>query len=116
MNEELKELQDTFAGIDLNEHLIGHKGLLLEVLIKKMLSLKIKMYKEPSYKTPHIHIDYNKQNHVASYSINTGEIIDGDMKSSYDRAISAWIDKNREQLLIVWNSLQQGQEIEYSIP
>ncbi|ATC86219.1 DUF4160 domain-containing protein [Pseudoalteromonas arctica] len=39
--------------------------------------MKIKIYQEKGHHLPHIHIDYGRQQHAASYAIETGERIEG---------------------------------------
>lgn len=109
MDKEFKELQDSFAMIDL---MSASKGLLLEVLLKKILPIEFRM--EPdTYKTPHLHISYGRVKHAASYSLITGERIIGELDSKYDKDVKNWIEKNNEKLLQIWTNLQNGDQKGY---
>jgi adenosyl cobinamide kinase/adenosyl cobinamide phosphate guanylyltransferase len=57
---------------------------------------------------PHVHIDYGRSHHAASYAIDNGERLIGESK--YDREISEWIGKHRPKLLEVWNLMQAGKD------
>lgn len=81
----------------------------LGLLVAKLDRLKIKMYQEQGHSMPHLHIDYGKINHIASFAIEPAERIEGDLDKKYDRAITGWVDQNRAQLLSIWNALQSGQ-------
>ena len=107
LNKELEELQRELATIDLNS---SSNGLLLEALLLKVQNIKIKIYQEKGHKLPHIHIDYGKEAHKASYSISDSERIEGDLDKKYDKAIKSWINKNKEKLLNIWNKIQSGED------
>lgn len=109
MRDMLKILQDTFASIDTQP---SGRGLLIEVLVKRLKTMKLKMYQE-THSIPHIHIDYGgNNNHVASYNISDGERIEGDLDKKYDQAVKDWIAENGDILLEIWNALQDGAEYE----
>ncbi|KAA6326115.1 hypothetical protein EZS27_024745 [termite gut metagenome] len=106
-----EKLQDDFATIDL---LTSGKGLLLEVLLKKILPIEFRM--EPdTHKTPHLHISYGKQKHAASYSLKSGERIVGELDSKYDKTVKIWIEKHKDSLLQIWNELQKGDQKGYEL-
>lgn len=115
LREELYVLQDEFATIDLfTRGNNGQKQLLVEVLIKKIENIKIKIYQERGHNMPHIHIDYGGgQNHTASYSIHTGERIDGYLNKKYDKSVKDWIGNNREKILQIWSEIQSGDQKKY---
>ena len=66
------------------------------------------MYKETQHVRPHIHIDYGRERHIASYALDTGERLTGDLDRRYDKAISAWIAKSQEQLFNIWTGIQSS--------
>lgn len=72
---------------------------ILEALLLKREQLKLKMYQENGHARPHFHVDYGTQNHAASYAIDTGERIEGDLHCKYDKAIVSWVGNNRDALL-----------------
>ncbi|MCK8133285.1 MULTISPECIES: DUF4160 domain-containing protein [Pseudoalteromonas] len=70
--------------------------------------MKIKIYQEKGHHLPHIHIDYGRQQHAASYAIETGERIEGNLPRKYDNDVSNWLEQNRDKVLEIWQSLQAG--------
>lgn len=70
--------------------------------------MKIKIYQEKGHHLPHIHIDYGRQHHVASYSIESGGRVDGNLSKKYDDTVSSWLARNRNQILEIWYTLQAG--------
>ena len=112
MVEELNELQDQFALIDLMT--ANSKGGLLEVLLKKLLPLEFRM--EPdNHGAPHIHISYGHEKHTASYRISDGVRIVGDLKNKYDKIVSEWILKNQLKMLDIWIAVQKGDQKSYEL-
>lgn len=104
----LEELQTRFAQIDvLSKKPSNSKSRLLEILLMKKEVIKIKMYQEP-HATPHFHVDYGPQNHIASYGIDAGERIAGSLPKKYDKIVTDWTLKNRDNLMSTWNDLQAG--------
>lgn len=81
----------------------------MELLVAKLDRLKVKMYQEQGHALPHIHIDYGKQHHAASFAINPPERIEGQLDGKYDRAIQAWLTQNEEALIALWAALQAGE-------
>ena len=84
----------------------------MEILLVKRKNMKIKIYQEKGHHLPHIHIDYGKQRHAASYAIETGERIEGWLSKKYDSDVSSWLDRNRDKVLEIWNALQAGTQHE----
>lgn len=79
-----------------------------EFLLIKLKDIKLKMYQEKGHAMPHIHIDYGKQYHVASFSVQGCSRIEGSLHSKYNKPIIAWITENSEMLLRIWNEAQTG--------
>ncbi|SRR6266496_229918 len=78
-------------------------------LVGRLQNIKIKIYQEMGHKMPHIHIDYGRQTHVASFSIETGErIIKGTLDPKYNTEIKGWLCKHKAKLLTVWRDMQVG--------
>lgn len=111
MNKELEDLQDKFAFVDLMTK-AGKEGL-LEVLLKKMLPLEFRM--EPDSHAPHIHISYGKEKHKASYLINNGVRVAGDLNNKYDKTVKDWIAKNQGKLQEIWAAMKAGDQKEYDL-
>ncbi len=79
-------------------------------LVLKLGDLKVKMYQEAGHALPHVHVDYGKRNHVASYSIDPTERLAGNLDMKYERTLTEWIHSRRTQLLDVWRAAQLGEE------
>lgn len=107
LDEEFYELQRLFAQKDLlTEKRRSSGGGFMEILLVKRQNMKIKIYQEKGHQLPHIHIDYGKQSHAASYAIQSGDRIEGDLPKKYDSDVSSWLGRNRDKILEIWNALQ----------
>ena len=112
LEKEFMALQDSFASIDLMTNSSGGKGLLIEVLLKRMLPIEFRM--EPdTHKTPHLHISYGINKHAASYSLSDGEPIVGEIPSKYDKQVKTWIQSNQKILMDIWEELKKGNQSGY---
>ncbi len=108
---ELKQLQHQLAQVDLlTEPRAGTRGDVIELLLLKLKELKIKMYQEAGHQAPHVHVDYGRRNHVASYSVNERKRLAGTLDTKYDREVLDWIAKNRDKLLEAWRTMQSGKD------
>jgi len=65
-----------------------------------------------NHKRPHVHVDYGRSYHVASYAIDSGERLVGNLDAKYDVAARRWICKHKVQLLEIWGRLQAGKNAE----
>lgn len=112
LEDELKQLQHRLALVDLlTERRARPYEHLTELLIVKLGPLKVKMYQETGHQVPHVHIDYGRHNHVASYSIDEGRRLAGTLPAKYDREVLDWIAANRTTLLQAWQALSSGSDI-----
>jgi hypothetical protein len=111
MNKELEDLQDKLAFVDLMTK--ARQQGLLEVLLKKVLPIEFRM--EPDNHAPHIHINYGKEKHKASYRINDGVRVAGDLDNKYDKTVTGWIAKNQTTLQTIWKALKAGDQKEYEL-
>jgi len=67
------------------------------------------MYYAPKeHNPPHIHSYF--QDKRATFNINDGEIVEGDLSSKQLRLIQAWIEIHRDELLADWNLCQNGEK------
>lgn len=83
-------------------------GRTTSITITKNNALKVKMYKEP-HSLPHIHIDYvNGKDHVASYSLSDGTLLKGKLPSKYNKKVMSWIGSHKDELVALWDTLQEG--------
>lgn len=91
----------------------SNSGLILEHLIKKIVNVKIKMYQEHHNK-PHIHIDIGNNRHSASICIESLELLAGSIEKKYEKKVLDWVYNNNSNILIIWNNMQKGEEIDLS--
>jgi Domain of unknown function (DUF4160) len=77
--------------------------------VKTLKGIRIRMDGSKNHKRPHVHVDYGKEYHTASYAIDNGERIAGELEGKYDGVVSIWIAKCRPQLLRAWKLTQAGQ-------
>jgi hypothetical protein len=94
----------------LTEPRTGTRGGGIELLLLKLKELKIKMYQEAGHQMPHVHVDYGRRNHVASYSVNECKRLAGTLDTKYDREILDWIAEHRDKLLEAWRIMQSGKD------
>lgn len=113
MKEELEDLQDEFALVDLTSKESSRD--FIEILLKKLLPIEIRMEQDKNHKAPHLHISYGKKKHVASYSINNGRRLAGTLSNKYDEIVSNWIANNQNKLLQIWKELQAGNQQQYEL-
>lgn len=106
---ELEALQNQLAQVDLITSPSGSsRAGDISFLLLKRGNLKFKMYQEPGHSLPHIHIDYGRQNHVASYCIDPPGRLIGNLNKKYDRSILEWISSRKGKLLETWAFVQAG--------
>jgi len=75
--------------------------------VSRFLGIVIKMFiKEHS--PPHFHAFYAE--HVASFSIESGQIIQGEFPSKKAALVTAWAILHQKELLKNWDSLLKGFE------
>jgi hypothetical protein len=116
LNEAARKLQFRMGMRDFTIPLRGSSAGYPELIIVKRSALKIKMYAEDGpHKEPHIHIDYGKEHHNASYAIRTGERLAGNLDYRYERDIKDWVKENKDALLAVWNMMKAGHHPEHLI-
>ncbi|WP_449287856.1 DUF4160 domain-containing protein [Marinobacter salarius] len=117
LEKELRTLQNRLAEVDMHTtpSRRTHSGF-TELLLLKLQNLKLKMYQEKGHELPHVHVDYGKQHHVASFSISPPGRLDGTMAKKYERVILGWIDENIDKLLEIWAQLQSGADPKELLP
>jgi hypothetical protein len=113
MIEKLKKLQDDLAIVDLMTS--NKRGSLLEILLKDLQSVKLRMEQDKNHKMPHLHVSYGKTQHAASYGIQNGERIVGQLDNKYDKVVKNWITDNQTQLLQIWGEIQSGDSKAYNL-
>lgn len=114
LQKETEKLKNSIELIELlSDQDKSGKALLVEHLIKKFVNVKVKMYQE-HHNLPHVHIDIGKTNHSASIAIENQTVLAGSIEKKYEKTVLNWIEKNKANLLIVWNNIQHGQIFDLS--
>ncbi|WP_108096668.1 DUF4160 domain-containing protein [Pseudomonas sp. GV071] len=108
MLEQALELQRRLAEVDLMTRSTGAAGL-FELLVLRLRHLAIRMEVD-HHARAHVHIDYGRQRHAASFAVDTGERLVGRMPTKYDREIARWIEKNRDVLIQAWDAGKAGED------
>lgn len=68
----------------------------------------IRMYFAPKeHNPPHIHAIY--ENFEATFDIDNGDLINGDMPRSKIKLINAWVEIHKEELMADWVLCQNGE-------
>jgi hypothetical protein len=106
IKKELRKLQNQFALSDLFDGPSMPGVMRLIVIVLK--DIKIRMDGNKNHKRPHVHVEYGKDYHAASYSIDTGERLAGNLASRYDRLVADWIASCRPKLLELWKFTQES--------
>ena len=75
--------------------------------ISRFLGIIIKMFLK-EHNPPHFHAFYGE--YVAAFSIETGQMIQGDFPSKKAALVTAWAIIHQKELLKNWNSLLKGSE------
>lgn len=81
-----------------------------QLIFKPDVNVKIKMYQE-NHNEPHIHVDIGRNNHNASISIRNQEVLAGKIEKKYEKKVLEWVKKNKDNLIIIWNSMQSGEVV-----
>ena len=108
LEKELVQLQDDFATIDLYTRRTDPA--VVEILLKRFRKIVFRMDGNHNHKRPHLHIDYGNERHSASYAIDSGERLAGQLANKYDRKVNKWIGENRPKLEEMWTALQSGKD------
>jgi hypothetical protein len=109
LSEQAALLQDDFAMIDLLTRPSSNHGM-LEYLVKRHQLLAIRIDGDRNHGRAHVHVDYGRSHHAASYAIDSGERLAGALDSKYDKSMRTWIATNRKLLLATWNATQDGKD------
>ena len=98
LQDALSHLQDEMALIDMLRR--PSRSDALELMLKKHEHLVLKMDGNLNHARAHLHIDYHREKHFASYAIDNGELLAG--RDNYSRAVKPWIRDHKDALMRVW--------------
>jgi hypothetical protein len=80
----------------------------ITIAVKHLSEICVRMDANKNHKRPHVHVDYSTDFHAASYAIDNGDRLAGELKRQYEKAVQRWIGRNRPPLFVLWHSLQDG--------
>lgn len=101
------ELQGVFALIDGMEE-ARRRGVKATLFVHG--PTKLRMRPEKNHQRPHFHLEY-KQEHSASYAIDTLECLAGEMPRKYEEIILAWAEEHQLDLLATWSAMSAGEDV-----
>ena len=80
-------------------------------LISMFYGVLVYMYyfDNKQHKMPHIHAKYQGEESV--FSIETGEILEGNLRAAKVRLVQAWIEIHRDELLADWQLATSGEAV-----
>jgi len=74
----------------------------------------IRIYYAPGeHQPPHFHVYYNE--HVAAFSVDTLDILEGDLPRRQMRLVQAWAELHQDELKADWRMAMDGEEL-FRIP
>lgn len=85
------------------------------LIVYELAPVKIRMDGSKTHMRPHIHIDYARDRHAATYAIDSGEKLAGRATREHKR-ISEWIIANRDLLERIWSTIRAGEQCDESHP
>lgn len=107
MEQEAKKLQDDLAFTDMLMA-PSRGGDFVEMAIKKLQRLIVRMEAD-HHARAHVHIDYGRERHAASFAVDNGERLVGRMPTKYDRDVQTWIIHNQLKLQALWDAMKRGE-------
>lgn len=81
-----------------------------KAVLYRLQHTALKMRKESNHGRPHFHIEY-KNEHSASYAIDTLEKLAGYVPPKYEMPLLKWATSHQASLLLTWNQLQAGANV-----
>lgn len=74
-------------------------------IISSFYGVIIKMYFQLSeHNPPHVHAVYGE--YIGEIDIQTGQMIEGDLPIRALKLVQEWVELNRNELMIIWNTQQ----------
>ena len=110
--DEIADLQKLLANLDFSSAINSIRETESSVsflLVCVLENLRIRIDGNKNHQRPHIHIDYGRKYHSASYAIDSGERLAGELSKQYDQQLREWIVGCRPKLMELWHHIQAGQ-------
>jgi hypothetical protein len=105
--DKLQELFHLLRAVD-DARVPEHLRNVIRFLVARLETLEVRMDGNKNHGRGHIHIKYKKNGHAASYAINDGSRLVGELPTYYDRKVRSWIIANQAELQALWDSTQRG--------
>ena len=103
----LEELYQQLLAVELGDR--GDHGY-IKFLVAVTRTISVRMDGDKRHQRPHVHIGYGREPRAASYAIDDGTRLAGEIDRQYDRVAKKWIEFHRKRLRKLWNTVQQGQD------
>jgi len=82
--------------------------------ISMFYGIIIRMYYAPGeHQPPHFHVYYNE--HVAVFSVDTLDFMEGDLPRRQMRLVQAWAELHQDELKADWQMAMNGEDL-FRIP
>lgn len=80
-------------------------------VISMFFGLIVRMYyfDTDQHHLPHIHVEFAED--VAVFSIESGEVLAGNLPAAKSRLVVAWIEIHRDELMADWKLATEGGEV-----
>ena len=111
VEEQLGELFHLLRAVD-EARIPEHIRYAPKFLVARVEEVEIRMDADKNHGRGHVHIKYKKDGHAASYAIDNGSRLAGELPRYYDRVVGQWIVKHQPNLKLLWTSTQQGKRDE----
>jgi hypothetical protein len=102
----LEELQQLLASADLK---VRKKRKDFRIELARKLNMKFRMEPDQHHRA-HVHIQYGKENHKASYAVDNGELLAGSLPTYQEKVVVKWISDHSETLDRLWVTLKRGED------
>lgn len=113
LEEQLKALQYALARVDFFTAPEGAgDNDFMRLVVMQLLYTRITIDGDRKHARPHIHVDYEKKKHAATYAIDSGERIVGKIATKYDKEVRNFVlhEKVNPKLRLIWSQVQAGKD------
>ena len=107
VEEQLEDLFLAFRAVD-SALVPEHMRHAIRYLVARLGEIQIRIDGDKNHARAHVHIKYKKNGHAASYAIDDGSRLAGELPTYYDGLVRYWIAENRDDLIKLWETTQRG--------
>jgi hypothetical protein len=79
-------------------------------MVRQLQNIRLRIDGNKSHARPHLHVDYGRKYHTATYAIDSGARLAGNLDVKYDGRIQEWIRKHKYKLELAWTTIQTGRD------